>query len=84
MIPLAMGAAATQIPTWLQLLGIGAQAAGPGIAAMLGKQEPGPPGYAPGTSLGSKPMYQPQVAPQMMPQQTPMMPGFLSRLLSMR
>lgn len=62
---------------WLGYAGLGAAAAAPVAAALLGKS-PQRPGYAPSASVGSKPTM--QVNPNIYPQQQ-RMPAFLARLL---
>lgn len=80
----AAPAAGSDIPLWLSLLGIGAGAAAPGMAAMLGRQPRPNPGYAPGASFGSKPPMQPNPNMLRFAQQNQNIPGFLSSLLRSR
>ena len=70
---------------WIQLLGIGSQAAGPMLAELLKQNQIGSPGFASPVSLGSKPALAFQQSPYMIPNlQQNQMPGFLAQLLGRR
>lgn len=62
---------------WMDYAGIGAMAAAPIAAALLGRQAPRPE-FASGSSLGSKPIYEAQ---SVYGQPQKRMPAFLARLL---
>lgn len=64
--------------SWMGYAGLGAAAAAPIAAVLIGKNRTQTPGYAPAASVGSKPTM--QVNSNIYPQQQ-RMPAFLARLL---